>query len=39
MAEIEKYQYVSDDGLVDWLKETIENMDLEQIVKKLSYLE
>jgi len=38
MAEIEKYQYEADDGLVDWLKENIDNMDFEKIVEKLSDL-
>ena len=38
MEEIEKYQYESDDGLVDWLRECIDRMDLSQIFQKLSEL-
>ena len=38
MAELDKYQYDSDDGLVDWLRECIDRMDFEQIVEKLSDL-
>jgi HPt (histidine-containing phosphotransfer) domain-containing protein len=37
-AEIEKYQYESDDGLAEWLREQIEKMDFTTIVKKLSDL-
>ncbi|MCL2602923.1 MAG: ATP-binding protein [Defluviitaleaceae bacterium] len=36
VAEIEQYQYESDDGFVDWLQETLSNMDLRQIVTKLN---
>ena len=35
MAEIEKYQYDSDDGLADWLRENIDRMNLKQIAEKL----
>ena len=35
MAEIEKYQYESDDGLADWLKENLDRMDFKQIVERL----
>jgi len=38
MAEIEKYQYEADDGLVEWLRESIDSMDFEKIVEKLSDL-
>ncbi|MCL2440582.1 MAG: ATP-binding protein [Treponema sp.] len=38
ILEIEKYQYESDDGLADWLKETIDKMDFKQIVEKLGGL-
>jgi len=34
--EIEKYQYESDDGFMDWLRETLSNMDLRQIAAKLT---
>jgi len=36
MAEIEKYQYESDNGLADWLCEKADKMDFVQIVEKLS---
>jgi len=36
MEEIERYQYESDDGLVDWLLEAVNRMDMTEIVKKLS---
>ena len=36
MAQLEKYQYTSDDGLVNWLRETIDRMDFIKIVNKLS---
>jgi len=35
MAEIEKYHYESDEGLVDWLKTNLDKMDFKQIVEKL----
>ena len=35
MDEIKKYQYDSDDGLVDWLEENLDKMDFKQIVEKL----
>jgi len=38
IAEIEKYKYESDDGLADWLRDSIDKMDFKQIVQKLSYL-
>jgi len=38
MAEIDKYQYESDDGLVDWLREKVDMMSYTQIVEKLSNL-
>ncbi|MCL2577746.1 MAG: response regulator [Defluviitaleaceae bacterium] len=36
MDEIEKYQYESDDGLVDWIREKIKTMDFMQIVERIS---
>ena len=39
MAEIEKYQYESDGGIADWLRESIDMMHFTQIVEKLSGLE
>jgi len=35
MEELEKYQYESDDGLVNWLRESIDRMDFKQIIEKL----
>ena len=35
MAELESYQYVSDDGLVDWLKANLDKMNFKQIAEKL----
>jgi HPt (histidine-containing phosphotransfer) domain-containing protein len=39
MEEIGKYRYDSDDGLADWLRETVNKMDMAGIVERLSYLE
>jgi PAS domain S-box-containing protein len=39
MAEIEKYKYESDDGLADWLRESVDMMNFAQIVQKLSKLD
>ncbi|MCL2214980.1 MAG: ATP-binding protein [Treponema sp.] len=39
MAEIEKYKYVSDGGLTDWLRDNIDRMDFTQIVQRLSDLD
>jgi signal transduction histidine kinase/CheY-like chemotaxis protein/HAMP domain-containing protein len=39
MEEIERYQYDSDDGLADWLREAINNMELTKAAEKLAYLE
>ena len=36
MAEIESYEYESDDGLVAWLKENVDNMNFLQIKERLS---
>ncbi|MCL2663883.1 MAG: ATP-binding protein [Oscillospiraceae bacterium] len=36
IEEIEKYQYESDDGLVEWLWEAIGNMQLKQVAAKLT---
>ncbi len=36
MAEIERYKYESDDGLADWLRESVDMMNFAQIVQKLS---
>jgi len=38
MAEIEKYQYQADNGLVDWLRKSIDIMNFQQIVERLSDL-
>jgi len=35
IAEIEKYNYESDGELADWLRESIDRMDLKQIAQKL----
>jgi CheY-like chemotaxis protein len=35
MENIERYRYDSDDGLTDWLKEAVNNMELTKIVEKL----
>ncbi|MCL2801827.1 MAG: ATP-binding protein [Treponema sp.] len=35
ISEIEKYQYESDDGLTDWLRESVDRMDLKQIIERL----
>jgi hypothetical protein len=39
MDEIGRYRYSSDDGLADWLKEAVNNMEMTKIVEKLAYLE
>jgi len=36
IAEIEQYHYESEDGFMDWLRETLSNMDLKQIAVKLT---
>jgi len=36
IEEIEQYQYESDDGFMDWLRETLSIMDLRQIAAKLT---
>ena len=36
MAELEEYKYESDNDLVSWLRECIDRMQFEEIVKKLS---
>ena len=36
MAEIEKHQYESDDGLTAFLRDAIDRMDYKQIVEKLN---
>jgi hypothetical protein len=38
MAELEEYRYESDNNLVVWLRECIDKMQFEDIVKKLSNL-
>ena len=38
MEEMLKYNYESDDGLVDWLQENIELMNFSEIVERLSGL-
>ncbi|MCL2718771.1 MAG: ATP-binding protein [Lachnospiraceae bacterium] len=39
MNEIDQYQYNSDDGLTDWLRQAVNNMELTEIVNRLAYLE
>jgi len=39
IAEIAAYEYESDDGLAVWLKENVEQMNFQQVVKKLSALD
>lgn len=39
MEEIELYKYDSDDGLVNWLREAVNKMDMTQIVEKLSEMD
>ena len=36
MAELEKFQYESDDGLVIWLRERVDLMEFADIIEKLS---
>jgi len=36
MEEIERYQYTADNGLANWLRESMDKMNFAQIVKKLS---
>jgi CheY-like chemotaxis protein len=36
MTELQKYEYESDEGLIDWLRENISRMNLPEIVEKLS---
>jgi len=38
MSEIEKYEYISDDGLVSWLRENIDMMNYPEIAERLSDL-
>jgi hypothetical protein len=38
MAEIDKYQYDSDDGLAGWLRENVDMMNLSEIAEKLSLI-
>ena len=39
MAEIEAYEYDSDDGLAVWLRQNIDQMNFSQIKERLSELE
>jgi len=39
MAELEEYQYESDGGLAQWLRDNIDRMDFSQIVQRLSDLD
>jgi signal transduction histidine kinase/CheY-like chemotaxis protein len=39
MEEVGRYQYDADDGLADWLRESVNNMELTKIAEKLAYLE
>jgi HPt (histidine-containing phosphotransfer) domain-containing protein len=36
IEEIEQYEYDSDDGFMDWLRETLSKMDFRQIAAKLT---
>jgi hypothetical protein len=36
MAEIEKYQYESDGGLADWLRENVNLTNFKKIIDRLS---
>jgi hypothetical protein len=36
MAEIEQYQYLSDDGLAVWLRENVDVINFQQIAERLS---
>jgi CheY-like chemotaxis protein len=36
IEEIEQYHYTADDGFMDWLRETLGNMDLRQLAAKLT---
>ena len=36
MSEIDEYQYESDDGLTDWLRDNVDVMNFEEIVKRLT---
>ena len=38
MKEIDYFQYESDDGIVDWLRENVELVNFDEIVQKLSGL-
>jgi CheY-like chemotaxis protein len=38
MAEIENYEYESDDGLAEWLHENVRQMNFKEIIDKLSVL-
>ncbi|MCL2718820.1 MAG: response regulator [Lachnospiraceae bacterium] len=39
MAEIEKYEYISDEELASWLQEKVDLMDYAEIIEKLADLE
>jgi len=39
MDEIEKYEYTSDNGLAEWLRDKIDKMNFGQIIEKLTDLE
>jgi hypothetical protein len=36
MAEIESFEYTSDDGLAVWLRQNIDQMNFAQIINKIS---
>jgi HPt (histidine-containing phosphotransfer) domain-containing protein len=36
MTEISQYRYTADGGLADWLKENVETLNFEEIIKRLS---
>jgi len=39
MAELDKYQYTNDDGLMEWIRKCMDMMGLKDIADKLSYLD
>ena len=39
MSLIEKFKYISDDGLADWLRDNVDRMNIKQIVEKISNME
>jgi len=39
VGKIEKYQYTSDDGLANWLRESADRMNFGQVIEKLTGLD